>query len=81
MHKLKMLGASHLSQKYELEDKILKHSPQKISHFQQLGQLRQPLGFFPQFFLTGERLCCVCFGCFHLCFGVFQLTMPFTGFY
>ena len=31
VNKLKMLNASHLSQKYELEDKILKHFPQEIS--------------------------------------------------
>lgn len=31
VNKLKMLKANHLSQKYELEDKILKHFPQEIS--------------------------------------------------
>lgn len=31
VNKLKMLNASHLSQKYELEDKILKYYPQEIS--------------------------------------------------
>ena len=31
VNKLKMLNASHLSQRYELEDKILKYYPQKIS--------------------------------------------------
>ena len=31
VNKLKMLNASHLSQKYELEDKILKFYPQEIS--------------------------------------------------
>ena len=31
VNKLKMLGASHLSQRYELEDKILKYYPQEIS--------------------------------------------------
>ena len=31
VNKLKMLNARHLSQKYELEDKILKHFPQEIS--------------------------------------------------
>ena len=31
VNKLKMLNASHLSQRYELEDKILKYYPQEIS--------------------------------------------------
>lgn len=31
VNKLKMLNASHLSQKYELEDKILKYYPQEIN--------------------------------------------------
>jgi len=31
VNKLKMLNASHLNQKYELEDKILKYYPQEIS--------------------------------------------------